>query len=438
VRFAGEYPIFEGMTVIGLIESAGGYLPEVDMKYALLARKDISTGVTSVQNLKLTSVKDLAVVINPQDQLLVFNLNESRKELLDPVIGNLKRSSNKQLMPQYVVIQGEVRFPGEYPLYEGMTLNELVGAAGGLLESAYTASVDVSRINVGKTNQFVMENKTLSLDSQDDQTRFLLKSRDHVVVKRITDWGREVKVSLAGELKFPGVYPVSAGETLGEVISRAGGLAASADLKGAIFLRESLKEKEQVVIDRFSRQMEKDLARLGKEGVSAGDDISAAKAAGASLLSELKGTEATGRLVIDLEAIIAGDKYEDIVLQQGDRLLIPVVQQEVSILGEVQFPTSHLYDRKLNGLDYVNKSGGFSRNADGKRTYVIKRDGQVRPLKKRWLYVFSRVDKVQPGDTIVVPMDVDTVSPIIYWGRVSQILFQLASTGAALKTFGAL
>ena len=438
VKFPGAYPIYEGMTVAGLIESAAGYLPEVDRDYALLVKLDESSGAATVQELNLISDQDLSITLKPRDQVLVFGVNSPRNALLAPVIQKLKIANGKDTMPQYVGVGGQVRFPGEYPLIENMTLTMLIESAGGFLDSAYTASLDLTRTNLDTKNQFELEHLTISLGEKKSAKAFLLKPQDQFLVKKITHWGRAVTVELLGEVKFPGAYIISAGETMGQVVSRAGGLTEEADPKGAVFLRASLKAKEQKIMSRFSRQMEADLALLEKKAVLLDDEVSAAKAAGASLLNELKSAEAIGRLVIDLPAIISGEEDRDVVLKQGDRLVIPTTQQEVSVLGEVQFPTSHLYNSRLNGKDYISFSGGYTRNADDGRTYVIKRDGQVRPLKRRWLFVFSRTDKVQPGDAVVVPMDIDTVGPLVYWGQISKILFQLASSGAALKTIGAL
>ena len=122
-------------------------------------------------------------------------------------------------------------------------------------------------------------------------------------------------------------------------------------------------------------------------------------------------------------------------LQNGDALAIPSKVQEVSILGEVNRATSHMYKDGLSLNDYVDMSGGTTAFADQKRAYVIKASGLVAAnVGSRW---FSKNETaIEPGDTIVMPMIVDKVRPMDVWKDVSQILFQLATTAAALEAVG--
>jgi polysaccharide export outer membrane protein len=124
----------------------------------------------------------------------------------------------------------------------------------------------------------------------------------------------------------------------------------------------------------------------------------------------------------------------DVVLRDGDRLLVPKVQQEVSVIGEVQNATSHLYRRELARDDYVKLSGGATRRADGERIYIVRANGRVETNEgSRW---FSRNSaEVKPGDTVVVPLDTERLPALPFWQSVTQIVYNLAISAAAISSF---
>ena len=124
----------------------------------------------------------------------------------------------------------------------------------------------------------------------------------------------------------------------------------------------------------------------------------------------------------------------DVTLQDGDRLYIPPLTQEVTVTGEVFYPTSHLYRKSTDRKQYVEMSGGVTRKADKKHIYVVRADGSV-DTGGGW---FSASDKhdIQPGDTIVVPLDVDLVRPIARFASISKIIFQLAAAAVGAKAIG--
>jgi len=136
--------------------------------------------------------------------------------------------------------------------------------------------------------------------------------------------------------------------------------------------------------------------------------------------------------VINLDTLLQGRESDDVTLQTGDRLYIPQRPQEVTVLGEVYYPTSHLYDSKLTVSDYLKRSGGVSEKGNKSAMYVVRADGSVSP-PTGW---FGREAELGPGDTIVVPLKVDRVSGFKLFSDVSTILFQLAVTVAALDAIG--
>src|SRR5690606_19366089 len=120
----------------------------------------------------------------------------------------------------------------------------------------------------------------------------------------------------------------------------------------------------------------------------------------------------------------------------GDVLIVPQYRQEVTVIGEVQYPTSHVYDPALDRRDYLNRSGGLTSRADEGRIYVVRANGEVVTdgTARRW-FRRSGATEIRPGDTIVVPTDVDRVRPLARWSSVTQVLYNLAIAAAAVNSF---
>jgi hypothetical protein len=155
---------------------------------------------------------------------------------------------------------------------------------------------------------------------------------------------------------------------------------------------------------------------------------------GQSLLSQLRRTQPLGRLVINLEDIIGeGGGGVDVILKDGDELVVPPVTQDVTVIGEVQYSTSHLHAPALGRDDYISLSGGLTANADDKRIYVVRANGSVVAGRNdsKW---FRRAGgtNMRPGDTIVVPLDVDRVPRLALWQSSTTILYNLAIAAAAI------
>jgi protein involved in polysaccharide export with SLBB domain len=151
------------------------------------------------------------------------------------------------------------------------------------------------------------------------------------------------------------------------------------------------------------------------------------------LLGQLKGSKAMGRLVIDLDGVLQGSigARSDVLLRDGDQLVIPRLRQEVTVLGEVQNGTSHLYHSGLTRDDYVALSGGLSRKADKGRVYVVRANGSVVGASSSW-FGRSGQASIQPGDTIVAPLDTERLPPLPLWQAVTSIIYNAAIAVAAV------
>jgi hypothetical protein len=155
------------------------------------------------------------------------------------------------------------------------------------------------------------------------------------------------------------------------------------------------------------------------------------------LLTQLKATKAVGRLVIDLNGVLSGGtgSSSDIVLRDGDQLLIPKMKQEVTVIGEVQSSTSHFYREHLTRDDYIGLSGGVTRKADRGRVYIVRADGSVISSESAGWFRRSGQVAMRPGDTIVVPLDTERMPALPMWQAVTGILYNLAIAAAAVNSF---
>jgi polysaccharide export outer membrane protein len=242
---------------------------------------------------------------------------------------------------------------------------------------------------------------------------------------------------LEGEVRFPGRYSYNTGDSLASVIDRAGGITDQAFPGGGIFLRAALREKEEQQIADLTNKIERDLASLALLESNNDGGVMEAQSAGNALLDKLRNTQATGRLVIDLPAILANPENErtKVLLKQGDRLLIPAVTQDVTVIGEVQFPTSHLFTNKLSRDDYIGRSGGITQNAAKKQIYIVRANGAVLAGNQSGWFNNGRRINIEPGDTIVVPLDTRQSSALELWTNVTQIIFNMAIAVAAVNSF---
>lgn len=219
-------------------------------------------------------------------------------------------------------------------------------------------------------------------------------------------------------------------------MQRAGGLTDLAFAEGTVFTREELKDREKKQLELLASRMQSDVAQFSlmtaQEG---GKDASQALAVGNSLLAQLRDTKPAGRLVIDLkQSMVAKTGSEDdIVLKDGDRLLVPRVTQEITVIGEVQSATSHLYRREFSRDDYIAMSGGLTPRADDDRIYVVRADGSV--VTRSGMAWFNGNVDVHAGDTIVAPLDTERMRPLPLWQAVTQIIYNLAIAAAAVNSF---
>lgn len=435
VHRPGLFAWREGMRLTDVIGSIEELRPGADHGYVLIRRESGPERRVALLSADLTAaLAARGSAADPQlaarDRIFVFDLASGRERLIEPLLEELRLQSDLTRPTEIVSVQGQVKVPGDYPLEPGMRVSDLLRAGGNLDPAAFGGTAELTRysINASGTRETQLLTIDLAALRRGDATANLpLQPYDYLLVQETPEWGTQETVTLRGEVRFPGIYPIRRGETLHEVLDRAGGLTSQAFPQGSAFTRSDLKELEQQQLDRLSENMRSDLVTLSMQAARVGQaNAGDALLAGQSLLSQLQSAKATGRFVIDLPGLLAAGirSEKDVLLRNGDELIIPKQRQEVTVIGEIQNSTSHLYQAQLARDDYIKMSGGTSRRADRARIYVVRADGSVATDKS-----------MNPGDTVVVPVDAERMPRLPFWQAVTQILYNVAVSVAAVNSF---
>jgi polysaccharide export outer membrane protein len=434
----------EGLRLSDVIGSVDELKPNADLGYVLVRRELPPDRRVAVFSADLAAAlrtpgSRADIQLAPRDRITVFDAESSRRVVLDPLLEDLRRQARPDRPTEVVSIGGRVRAQGDYPLEPGMRVSDLLRAGGNLQDAAFGGKAELTRyrINGEARSTELVEVDLAAVLVGDANADLVLQPFDFLNIKEVPEWGEQESVTLTGEVRFPGTYPIRRGETMKSVLSRAGGLTSLAFPSGAVFTRADLQLREQAQIDQLVERLRSDLASSALQASQANQAGSAqALAVGQALLEQLKGAEAVGRLVIDLERVLAtrAGSADDVVLRGGDRLVIPTTKQEVTVIGEVQNTTSHLYRANLTRDDYIGLSGGLTRKADRGRIYIVRADGSVVSSENSGWFRRGAMVAVKPGDTIVAPLDTERLPPLPLWQAVTGILYNLAIAVAAVNS----
>jgi protein involved in polysaccharide export with SLBB domain len=284
-----------------------------------------------------------------------------------------------------LTIHGEVMYPGVYNYADNETLEDFILQAGGLKETASTVKVDVSRR--------ILDSKALTTDSViaktfsfalkegfviDGEQGFVLEPFDEVYVRRSPGYETQQNVIVEGEVAFPGSYALSKRQTrLSDVIKFAGGPNSQAYIKGARLERQITDEE---------RLRMNEVLKMTKMQGGEGDSIDVAK------------LDFGDRYYVGIQldkALENPNSDYDMILRDGDRIIVPQYINTVKISGDVLYPNTVLYKRGENAKYYVNQAGGFGSNAKKSHTYIVHMNGTVNQMGKG--------EKPTPGCEIIVP-----------------------------------
>jgi polysaccharide export outer membrane protein len=354
----------------------------------------------------------------------------SRQRLLLPIIQKLKRQGGAGQAIQLVEIDGSVKFPGVYPLATNARVNDLILAAGGLDESAYLARAEITRNQV--SSQFVSK-RSISVNlgaalQHNEEDNILLQSKDRLNIHQIPAWSENHVVELRGEFVFPGKYTIRRGESLSELIAKAGGFTSFAHQEGSVFTRIKLQELEQQNLFKLASDLRIEMASKSLSD----QNYSQSYAEVQEMLSDLTKLQPVGRLVVDLPKVVKSNEY-DVLLENGDILYVPTLKNSINVIGQVQVTSSHIYDETLTAEDYLAQSGGTKKRADEDRVYVISANGSIKMVEAGNWFSSNNGSSMKPGDTVVVPLDSEYMNNLTLWTSATTIMYNTAVAIAAIS-----
>jgi protein involved in polysaccharide export with SLBB domain len=416
-----------------LVDMAGG-LSAVAFKGRVQIERIIDNRSQVVFESDLETIANNALTIQSGDMLKVFQVVQERK---------------------IVRLTGAVNRGGEYGFSAGMSVKDLISMAGGLKYYAYDKEAELTRVTVtnsGPKTEKISINLEKAL-SGDANSNISLKEDDYLFVRAVPEWRLYRTASIMGEVKFPGMFTIQKGERLSSLIERAGGYTDGAYLRGAVFQREQVKDLQQKGLDEMIARLESELLAGISAQVStavSAEDIQAKKVeleSKQAFIEALKKQKASGRMTIKLAhlRLLKGSEY-DFELENGDSLYIPTLNSAVNVMGSVMSLGSYIYSEKYNYKDYIEMSGGYTRYADSDNVYVLKVDGSARKCSKglfswsdsrsRWeMSAFGdEIKEIEPGDTIIVPEQLERIAWLREIKDITQILMQMAVTaGIVIK-----
>jgi protein involved in polysaccharide export with SLBB domain len=254
-------------------------------------------------------------------------------------------------------------------------------------------------------------------------------------------------VRLEGEFVGAGVYSVKPGETLRQLLARAGGFTPEADLFASQFTRESVRRLQRQRLLDFADQLETQIASNASTSTSTAlteRDAAAANAAtvnSRAIVARLRQAQPTGRIVLQLKPDSRGiEAVPDLELQDGDRFIVPRVPATVSVEGQVYNANAFLYEKGRRVKDYLKLAGGPDRIGDRKREFILRADGSVisrqyGSLAEHTLFAGRDFDDVvlYPGDTIIVPPQIQKSAILRNLSDISTIIGGFGLGAAAVN-----
>jgi polysaccharide biosynthesis/export protein len=468
VRMPAIYEIKDGETLQDVIRYAGGLTPLASTQMALVESSNAS-GARSVSEYALDA------------EGLKHQVRNGDLISITAAPGRFENS---------VTLRGNVTTPGRYPWKPGMRIKDLIpdpqtlitrdywkrklqrDLSAALLKSAdgdhreeieqnlrndvkrYAPDVNwdyavVQRLDQQRlTTALVTFNLGKAILDGDPNENILLESGDVVTVFSQADVrvpvNKQTKfVRLEGEFAVSGIYEVRTGETLKQLIARAGGFTPQAYLYGSEFTRESTRIGQQKRFDEFVRQLEAEVERSasrksqnvvsGEEALGLRSDLESQR----RLVEKLRETRPTGRIVLGVTPLTKNlEDLPDLPLEDGDHFIVPFRPAVVNVIGAVYNENSFLYQDSRSAGYYLRRAGGGNREADLSRMFIIRADGSVlgRQRGAGWFSASFTNIKLMPGDTIVVPEKLDRITFLKGLKDWSLVIGQFALGAAAIKT----
>ena len=374
-----------------------------------------------------------------------------------------------------VSLRGNVASPLRYPHTPGMRIRDLIPEREALLTPGYYARrnllvrpdvqaqqesrtamrpqveinwdyASIERLNPSDlTTTLIPFNLGKAVLENDEKSNLVLQPGDVVTIFSKDDIRVSVEkqtrfIRLEGEFSNSGVYQIIPGETLRQLVVRVGGLARNAYLFGAEFTRESTRQQQQRSLDEAMNRLEVETQRAGSSRAQSLSNLEEASAlkqqveAQRNMLEKLRQVRATGRIVLATPEDVSIMSLPDLPLEDGDRFLVPTRPSTVQVIGAVYNSSSYIFRSGRRTTDYLAEAGGPTRDADRGSIYVLRADGSVISARQSgWLFSGLDGKLLMPGDSVIVPEELEKTSFMRNLKDISQIFYQFGLGAAAIK-----
>lgn len=324
------------------------------------------------------------------------------------------------LIKKRVAMNGSVMREGYFEIKDSDSFSDLLSLAG--LRSQQSDTVEYNsfdRQSQERKSQFLNISEIKDLSFQDGDVLNILDNNAAIINT----------VILEGEFKYPGVYSLEKGDTILDIINKAGGITSNAYTDGAVFTRESIAQIEKQSYLKNADTLERSLITTASEVSLDGVGYEAI----VLLIDKLRTIEPIGRQVIIADPfLLKSDPKLNFELQDGDKLFIPKRTESISVVGEVLSPISHVYNAELDIEDYLSLSGGLTNGADENGIFIVGPNGQATLYSKR-LFRTNLSETLLPGSTIVVSRDPQPFDWLKLSGVITPIFSDLAIAAASIS-----
>ncbi len=317
---------------------------------------------------------------------------------------------------------GGFKRPHFYEIKEKETIKDAISLAGGFTFEA-GSNPDIEYSTIDNTSNLRKDIKILSANDHG----ILLKNGDSLSVSEIRGI-KSKSVVISGEVARPGTYTINDNERVLDIIERAGGYTERAYSDGIIFTREQVARQQKEAFERSAEDLERTMIEYVSNAEREVTEFSVQPIV--SLITKLKEIEPIGRQVVDFDYLtLKTNPLANFVLFDGDKIIVPDRPQSINVVGEILNPTTLQFQPKINVEDYISLSGGYTKNADKDRVFIILPNGQSYPYKRK---LFSTFSNLLPGSTIVISRDSRNFDTISLAKFITPILADLATSAAAI------
>ncbi len=376
--------------------------------------KDIITLAGGTTQLALTRHIELSRMGSDGGRKVYYcDISGADSAVFNPVIHNdiiTVYSITDQVPEQSVFVHGEVKNPGEYPYAENLRVSDLILKAGNLTRSAYKLEAEVAEIDPKASVKLRKIDLQEVLRNPDCKDNLILEADDRLFIRRIPEWLVGPVVFVEGEVMFPGVYPiVKDSTTLRQVLQKTGGFTRDALVREAKLIRRRTMALTDKEYERLRNMRREEMSETEYE-----------------YFVMKQNSREVNQVVVDFRALMQkNDLQQDVVLVNGDSIIVPMKTDMVLVTGRVSTPGGVLYKAGAPLQHYIENAGGYSWDAAAHRTKIIKATGAIKDDED--------VKLLEPGDRIWVPRKKDRD----FWQlfrQVVELTAQLATVYLIIKT----